>query len=230
MATPLVFPSFEAGSFFSTTDVAPASEVDFLALYIPSNPFHALANAVVPSVVLFSIALGMALIGIDGKEGFLQGLHVLSDALMRMTSFVVRFTPIGVFAIGASAAGTLTVEEFGRIQVYIVTYVALSLIMVFWILPGLVMAVTPMRYRDVVGLSRDALVTAFATSSEFIVLPILAMRGKELLRRYDLERPESSSLIDIIIPVSFNFPHVAKVLSLSFVARDPVMLDEIVLR
>ena len=94
---------------------------------------------------------------------------------------------------------------------------AFSLLLVLWILPGLVMAVTPIGYRDVIGLSRDALVTAFATSSEFVVLPILAMRGKELLRRHQLERPESDSLIDIVIPVSFNFPHVAKILSLSFV-------------
>jgi Na+/H+-dicarboxylate symporter len=217
MATPLVLPPFQTASFFSTTFVRPPTEVDMLDLYIPANPFYALANAVVPSVVLFSIALGAALIGSEGKQGLLRGLGVLSDALMRLTGFVVRLTPIGVFAIGASVAGTMSVEEFGRIQVYVVSYVAFSLILTFWILPGLVMAVTPMRYRDVVGLSRDALVTAFATSSELVVLPILAIRGKELLRRYELERPESSALIDILIPVSYNFPHLAKVLSLSFV-------------
>ena len=35
---------------------------------------------------------------------------------------VVRFTPVGVFAIAASAAGTMTVTEFGRLQAYLLTH------------------------------------------------------------------------------------------------------------
>ena len=41
---------------------------DFLELYLPINPFHSLANSVVPAVVLFSIAFGVALIGVPGKQ------------------------------------------------------------------------------------------------------------------------------------------------------------------
>ena len=44
---------------------APRAEFDFVALYVPSNPFHALANNVVPAVVLFSIVLGIALVGVE---------------------------------------------------------------------------------------------------------------------------------------------------------------------
>ena len=61
---PLSFPKWETASFFSTSLVALPKEVDFLKLYIPSNPFWSLANNVVPAVVLFSILAGIALIGI----------------------------------------------------------------------------------------------------------------------------------------------------------------------
>jgi Na+/H+-dicarboxylate symporter len=214
---PLAFPAVETASFFSTTQVEPATQVDFLGLYIPSNPFHSLANNVVPAVVLFSIAMGIALIGMEGKELLVQTLDTLGGALLRVTDFVVRLTPIGVFAIAASASGTMSVAEFERVQVYLVTYIVLSLVLTFWLFPGLVATLTPIRHRDVVWLTRDALITAFATGSTFVVIPLLAERSRQLLRRYELEREDSASLIDVIVPVSNSFPHAAKVLTLSFV-------------
>jgi len=71
---PLSFPEWKSAAFFSTSLVEPPKRVDFLNLYIPSNPFSSLANNVVPAVVLFSILLGVALIGIKEKDALLQGL------------------------------------------------------------------------------------------------------------------------------------------------------------
>jgi Na+/H+-dicarboxylate symporter len=61
---PLAFPELKAATFFSTTIIQKPEPFDFLALYIPANPFHSLANNVVPAVVLFSMIMGIALIGI----------------------------------------------------------------------------------------------------------------------------------------------------------------------
>jgi Na+/H+-dicarboxylate symporter len=72
---PLSFPNWESASFFSTSLVTEAAPIDFLGLYIPSNPFHALANNVIPSVVVFSIFLGVALIGTDRKQALLDSLE-----------------------------------------------------------------------------------------------------------------------------------------------------------
>ena len=83
---------------------------DFVALYIPSNPFYSLANNVVPAVVLFSIVLGVALIGTDRKPVLLDVLRVARVALSRATRFIVQLTPYGLFAIAAVAAGTRPVH------------------------------------------------------------------------------------------------------------------------
>ena len=48
-----------------------------------------------------------------------------------------------MFAIAATAAGTLNIEQLGRLQVYLVTYVAVALLVSLWVLPGLVAALTP---------------------------------------------------------------------------------------
>ncbi len=168
---PLAFPDWESASFFSTSLVQEKQEFDFLKLYIPANPFQSMANTIVPAVVLFSIALGVALIGVEKKQGLLETLSSLLSALTIITNFVVGLAPIGVFAIAASAAGTMNVEDLGRLQVYLVTYIAVTFVLTFWILPGLVAALTPLTYRQVLSPTRDALVTAFATGNLLVVLP-----------------------------------------------------------
>ncbi|MEA2115658.1 MAG: cation:dicarboxylase symporter family transporter [Thermodesulfobacteriota bacterium] len=214
---PLAFPDWKSSSFFSQGLTQPKESIDFIKLYIPANPFHAIANNLVPAVVLFCISIGLALIGIKGKERLMEDMNVLMEALTRVTNFVVRLTPIGVFAITASAAGTMGLAEMRRMEVYLYTYVAFSLVMSFWILPALVTTLTPLRYRQVIDLTKDALVTAFATSSLFIVLPILAARSKEMISQSDVDCEEADATVDIIIPASFNFPHAGKLFTFSFI-------------
>ena len=57
LLTPLAFPDWPSASFFSTSQVEESKPVDFLQLYILANPFFAMANTVVPAVVLFSVLL-----------------------------------------------------------------------------------------------------------------------------------------------------------------------------
>lgn len=217
LGTPLTVPNWESASFFSTTLALPVEPIDFVALYIPANPFHALSENVVPAVVLFSIVVGVALLGVEGRETLVDTLDVLTAALTRVTNFVVALSPLGVFAIAASAAGTMTIEEFGRLQVHIVGFAVASLVLTFWLIPGAVAALTPVPYREVIWVTRDALVTAFSTGSLFVVLPILAERAKELLEKHEARNEQADAVVDVLVPVSFNFPSAGKLLLLSFV-------------
>jgi Na+/H+-dicarboxylate symporter/ABC-type amino acid transport substrate-binding protein len=216
LAMPLAFPAWETASFFTPSLLEEPSAFDLVSLYIPANPFHALANNVVPAVVLFSSALGIALIGVERKQPLLDTLDGLAAALTRVNDFVVNLTPYGVFAIAASAAGTMTLDELGRIHVYLVAYIALASLLALWILPGLVTALLRLRRRDVVGASRDALITAFATGSVFIVLPIIVTRSHELLRAADPQHRDAGGQVDVVVSASFSFPSSAKLLALSF--------------
>ena len=95
---PLAFPSIKAGSFFSASLVEIA-EVDFIDLYIPVNPFSSLARTVVPAAAVFSVAFGVALIGVENKRSLREILTAISKTLTRIAMMVVKITPIGVFAI-----------------------------------------------------------------------------------------------------------------------------------
>jgi Na+/H+-dicarboxylate symporter len=213
----LTFPRVDSAAFFSTTLVQPRAAFDFVDLYIPANPFNSLANNVVPAVVLFSLVLGTALIGLERKQLVLDLLEVCAQALSRASRFVVQLTPYGLFAIAATATGTLNLEQVGRLQVYLVSYVLVALLVALWVLPGLVAALTPIRVRDIMLLTRDALITAFVAGDLFIVLPVLIEASKTLIDRHHLGGRQGAALPDVIVPASFNFPHSGKLLSLSFI-------------
>jgi Na+/H+-dicarboxylate symporter len=53
----------------------------------------------VPSVVVFCIALGIALINKADKETLLKPVDILMGAVTSITDFVASLTPAGVFAI-----------------------------------------------------------------------------------------------------------------------------------
>ena len=168
----LSFPHWDGGSFFTTHLVQESPSPNWIQMFIPANPFHSLAFGMVPAVVLFSLALGAALMGVANKQPILDGLGVVANTLSRVAQFVVRLAPIGVFAITARAAGTIDFNQFEALEVYLATYLVFWLAMV-WFLPALTSALTPLTFRETMGPARDAFVTA------------LCHRGIEELRRVE---------------------------------------------
>jgi Na+/H+-dicarboxylate symporter/ABC-type amino acid transport substrate-binding protein len=213
---PLAFPASDGGTFYSPSLVQ-AAAVDFIDLYIPSNPFSSLARTVIPAAAVFSVFLGVALIGVQHKTGLLDVFSAISDTLTSVAKIVVKLTPIGVFAISANAAGTMTIDEFGRLQAYIITFLLATLLLTFWILPALVAVLTPFRYGEVMRSCRDALVTGFVTGNLFIVLPILIEAGKKLFAQRSRDTEDTDRFVEVLIPISFNFPNIGKLLTLLFV-------------
>jgi len=215
---PMTFPAIESASFFSVNIVEPAQDVDFVELYIPANPFSSLSEAVIPGVVVFGIAIGIALIGVPQKQQLLTILDSLSDALGRITGFVVNLTPIGVFALAASAAGSMTLEDLSRLQVYLITYTIGAALLTFWLVPMLVASLTPFRYRDVLRATRDPLVTGFTTGNLLVVLAMLADNCKRLFQEQEeRSRRHAESVVDVTLPIAFTFPNLGVVLLLLFI-------------
>lgn len=213
----LTYPKWTTASLFSTSLLEAAKPFDPLTLYIPSNPFYSMANAVVPAVVVFSIMLGVALISVRDKDILLTSLGTLSDALMKIASFVGKLAPFGIFAISAAAAGTLQLEELSRLQIYLWAYLGTWVVITFWTLPAIVAWSTPLSYRQVLRESRVPMITAFATGTVLVVLPMIAERCKRLIAENDLECPETDSVIDVMVPTAYSFPSAGTLLGLGFI-------------
>ncbi len=217
LLVPSMFPKMVSASFFNPDITRPEQKVDLLNQFLPGNIFEALVGNALPAVVLFSVLVGIALIGIKDKKPLLDVLDILSRSLMRVSQFIIKLTPIAVFAMTASAAGTMTVDELNRLQAYFNAYIVTALFMAFVLIPLVASAVTPFRYRDILAVSRDALITAFATKSLIIVLPLIINNCVKLFEKYREGREDATSVINSILPVVYNLPNLGKLLALVFV-------------
>lgn len=217
VAVPLAFPVVKSASFFSSSLIEPARVFDLVELYIPANPFASLANNVVPAVVLFSILLGIGVGRIPGREGLLRGLDVIADGLNVINKMIIKLTPVGVFAIAAGTAGTISLTEVDKLQAFLITYTLIVMAMSFVVLPMLVSAVTPFKYRDLLSIPKDTLITIFATSKIIVVLPQLVENVKELFRRYDLDNDETDGSAEILLPMAYPFPNLGTFIILMFI-------------
>ncbi|MEH6610407.1 MAG: cation:dicarboxylase symporter family transporter [Halioglobus sp.] len=213
----MAFPDLDTAAFFSSVRTHEPVATNLLELYVPANIFYSLSQNMVPAVVVFSILMGVAFISVEDKSAVLPIFDGLAAALGKINAAMVQLTPYGIFAIAAAAAGTMTIDEVSRVQVYLVTYIALASLITFWIFPGLVAALSGISFREVLSTFKDTLVMAFATGNQFVVLPQIAENCKTLLRRHQLDGKDVESAIDIIVPVSFNFPSLGKLLVLLFV-------------
>jgi Na+/H+-dicarboxylate symporter/ABC-type amino acid transport substrate-binding protein len=212
---PLGLPELQQSMFFSSNVVIPSQGFDFLS-FIPANPFRSMADNIVPASVIFSIAVGVALIPIEGKDELIRTLHVLSKALIRVGSAMASLTPIGVFALTASAAGQMTLDDLSKTQGYLLTYTLGSLLLTFVIMPAAVSAVTPFSFRAVLRHSKDAMIVGVTTANPLIALPLMITGSQKLFKEYKMEGGEASQTIETVIPIIYSFPNVGKLLMLTF--------------
>lgn len=214
---PMTFPDVENASFYSSSLVEPHTPISLTEIYFTSNLFDSLSRNVVPAVVLFSCLVGVGLIALEDKENLLLPLRTWNQAIIIITRMIISLTPIGVFAISAAATGKMDLDMLQMLEVYFIAFGIAAILLAFVILPLMVTAVTPFRYREVVGIAHAALLTAFVANSAFIVLPLLADRAKALMEQHGLLNNDSNSAAEVLVPVMFNFPNAGKLLTLLFV-------------
>ncbi len=214
---PVAFPTWSSGSFFRSALVEPDRVLDLVALYIPANPFNSLANNLVPAVVLFSILLGVGVSGVPGNQGLLNALAVLEESLIRINKVIITLTPLGVFAIAAGTAGTISLAELSRLQAYLITYTVIAGVLSFIVLPLLVSAVTPFKHRDLIAIPKDTLIMIFATAKIIVFMPQLVANVKKLFQMYDLDDETTTTGAEVLMPLAYPFPNLGTYTILMFV-------------
>jgi Na+/H+-dicarboxylate symporter len=212
------FPELKSGSFFSTAVVDERRDFDLLSVFIPSNLFASLYENHVPAVVLMSVFVGLALSRLPNREAILAPLDILAKVFLQISRYVLRLAPLGVFAIAASITGTMSLAEADRLHAYIVALTAGGLFLGGVVLPLLVTTCTPFRYRDIIMVSKDALIMAMVTGKLIVVLPMLVEQTEKLFQKYgELNERGNSPAINVAYPIVYPFPHVGNLLTMLFI-------------
>jgi Na+/H+-dicarboxylate symporter len=166
---------------FSLTASAARDQSNLMQLLIPSNPFAALRENYVPAVVVFAIIYGVAFQGMAKNQTLLDILEAIKLASVKIWSWVVKFAPIGVFALLADTAGSVRLDQLAGLAFYVVTYLVGAAILGLIVIPALLSALAPQRYPEILSQIRPALVLAVATTLSVAALPFVQRAAENIL-------------------------------------------------
>jgi Na+/H+-dicarboxylate symporter len=137
------------------------------------NPFKALANSSVLAVVIFALFLGIALVmGGDRYQNTLALMEEALDIIMRIVNWVMVLAPFGIAALLIKLVATQDVAMLGTLAKFVAVVASTLIAHGVIVLPLLLFIFTGKSPLWFFKGAREALITAFATSSSSATLPI----------------------------------------------------------
>ena len=137
------------------------------------NPFAALAQGDVLAVLIFALFLGVALvIGGERYKNILVLLQEFLELVMQMVRWIMMIAPLGIMALLIKLMVTQDLALLGTLGKFAAVVSGSLLFHGVVLLPLILYLVTGMTPWRFWRGAREALVTAFATSSSSATLPI----------------------------------------------------------
>lgn len=157
-------------------DIASKGFGNILLRMVPSNIFQALASADMLAIIFFSILIGFFIMKIskEYKDPLINLFNGGFEVMMRITSFVIKFTPLGIFGIVsvvvAEQKDVLDVAQ--RLGIYMLSVLLGLFFHAFITLPFLLRFVGKANPYKHFKAMTTPLLTAFSTSSSSATLPL----------------------------------------------------------
>ena len=147
---------------------------DTLLGIIPTNPLASMVRGEMLPTIFFSLLFGFFITRTPDPyrqqlSNFFQGVF---EVMMRLTKFIIRFTPIGVFALMAKIVAQTGFDVFLPLAGYMVAVTAGLIIHAFVTLPTLLYFVGKINPLAHFRAMSAALLTAFSTASSSATLPL----------------------------------------------------------
>ena len=141
---------------------------------IPTNPFQAMADGQILQLIVFSLLFGFFTTRIQSphSESINQFFQAAFETMMKLTHFIMRFAPIGIFALVAKMVANTGFGPFADLALYAITVLSGLLFHSLVTLPVVLYFIGRRSPRDHSQAMAPALLTAFSTSSSSATLPI----------------------------------------------------------
>jgi Na+/H+-dicarboxylate symporter len=159
-------------------DGADTAISDVFLRMVPANVVAAAADGQMLGLIFFSLLFGYFMTRIDGVrsqqlQGFWQGTF---EIMMRITDWVMRFAPYGVFGLVArvvAETGPAQLEALavtlGGFTLTVLLALAFHLLITLPLLLRYIGGISPLRHYQAMA---PALLTAFSTASSSATLPL----------------------------------------------------------
>ena len=202
---------------FERVEGPPVRISEELMKIIPSNPVAALVEGNMMQIIVFAIFLGVAINFSGGKGQPLRDvMESLADVMYRLTSIIMEFSPIGVFAIMASVAGSFGTDILVRLAKYLAIYYTgcvIHVLVVFCSLLWFLSKLNPWHFFLGMG---DAIALAFSTGSSSATLPVSMHCVQENL---GVSKNISSFVLPLGSTVNMNGAAMNQAMSVLFIAQ-----------
>jgi len=180
------------------------SASQFLQLIIPRNLFIDFTSIYVPAVVLFSILLGLAVQRIEKKASALELFDVISKSCLLIWKGIIKFSPIAVFALFANLFGTITITQLDNLIVYLLLFIAASLVLTFWIVPGLISAFIDFPITRIIKEMREGIFMSAVTMLPVTSIPYILQLVDKFTEEKKFDKNDEYSIKETVL--SFSYP------------------------
>jgi len=141
---------------------------------VPTNIVSAAAEGQMLGLIFFSLLFGFFLTRLkDDRAHVLNNFwNAVYEVMMLITDWVMKFAPIGVFALVAKVVASTGFAAFKPLALFFITVVVALAVHFFVVMPVLLRVlgrVNPLRHYRAMA---PALLTAFSTSSSSATLPL----------------------------------------------------------
>ncbi|MBL0076366.1 MAG: dicarboxylate/amino acid:cation symporter [Rhodocyclaceae bacterium] len=137
------------------------------------NPFKALAQGEILSVVIVALFLGIALVIGGERYRNIRGLiQELQELCLMIVGWIMHLAPYGIAALLLQLVATQDAALLMSVGHFIAVVIGSTLFHGIVVLPGILWAITGMSPWHFFKGAREALITAFATSSSAATLPV----------------------------------------------------------
>lgn len=195
----------------------PLSFGDILMSIVPSNPIAAMVKGDILQVIVFSVFLGLAInfAGAKGKP-LLNVLESLADVMYRLTSIIMEFSPIGVFALMAWVTGTFGLSVFLPLFKFLGVYYLACIFHFFFVYGSLLKGMGRLQILPFLRGMGDAIMMAFSTCSSAATLPVAMHCAQENL---GVSKNISGFVLPLGITMNMNGGAIYQIMSAVFVAK-----------
>lgn len=165
-------PSDELAQRVGDKDAGDVVEI-FLRM-VPPNIVGAAVEGEMLGLIFFSLLFGffMTKLAHELAEPLFRFWQGVFGVMMHMTEWVMKFAPIGVFALVARTVARTGFEAAGPLLVFAGSVLAALAVHLALTLPGLVRAITGRPALQMFPAMAPALMTAFSTASSSATLPV----------------------------------------------------------
>jgi Na+/H+-dicarboxylate symporter len=148
--------------------------VDIFIRMVPTNIVAAAADGRMLGLIFFSLLFGYFMTRVAGPPGqvlrdFWQGVF---ETMMKITDWVMKFAPIGVFALVARVVASTGFAAFEPLMAFFFTVLAALAIHLLLVLPLLLRFVAGVNPLNHFRAMSPALLMAFSTASSSATLPV----------------------------------------------------------